>query len=236
MPLDSNHNSQPQQASFPLATTHQHTPPIQETPAPEDPNSVQMQTLTQSNKRRRKRAGPVPDSDLLQRREINRQRRQKLRDDMQAHIVEPSPVPQPLASSADILAFSATALLRDLQPLACFVDWTNHTDDGDIFYFSFQDNAYLQIRSDSPPTPSSASPLHHDTVDSYRAVTENVPRTFPQALRDPVWGEPARLEFETILNTTHSLVRMDAAIARHHIQQHGAEVLYMIPVYNMKQK
>ena len=154
---------------------------------------------------------------------------------MQAHIVEPPPVPQPLASSADILAFSATALLRDLQPLACFVDWINHTDDGDIFYFSFQDNAYLQIRSDSPPTPSFASPLHHDTVDSYRAVTENVPRTFPQALRGPVWGEPARLEFETILNTTHSLVRMDAAIARHHIQ-HGAEVLYMIPVYEEKMK
>ena len=52
VPLDSNHNSQPQQASLPLATTHQHTPPIEETPAPDNPNSVQMQTLTQSNKRR----------------------------------------------------------------------------------------------------------------------------------------------------------------------------------------
>eukprot|EP01036_Dinobryon_divergens_P039181 gene39181-51586_t len=32
-----------------------------------------------------------------------------------------------------------------------------------------------------------------------------------------------------------SMVRMDAAIARHHIQ-HGAEVLYMIPVYEEKIK
>jgi hypothetical protein len=241
--FDNNHTSQPQQPPLPLATT-QNPPPIEDASAPDNSEPAQMQTTSQSNsspvstpsqphKRRRKRAEPAPPSDLLQRREINRQRRQKLRDDMQARIVEPPPVPQPLASSADILAFSATALLRDIQPLACFVDWTNHTDDGDIFYFSFQDNAYIQICSDSPLTPSSTSPLQHDTVDSYRAVTENVPRTFPQALRDPVWGEPARLEFETILNTTQSLVRMDTAIARHHIQ-HGAEVLFMIPVYEEK--
>ena len=57
------------------------------------------------------------------------------------------------------------------------------------------------------------------------------PKTFPQAQRDPVWGEPARLEFDA----TKSLVRMDTSVARHHIQQ-GAEVLYMIPVYEEKMK
>ena len=48
-------------------------------------------------------------------------------------------------------------------------------------------------------------------------------------------GEPARLEFDTILTSTKSLIRMDTAIARQHIQQ-GAEVLYMIPVYEEKMK
>ena len=57
------------------------------------------------------------------------------------------------------------------------------------------------------------------SIEGFRAITENVPKTFPQALRDPVWGEPARLEFDTILTSTKSLVRMDTAIARHHIQQ-----------------
>ena len=185
--------------------------------------------------RQRRRQEPAPDSDLLHRRELNRQRRQKLSDDMHARILEPSPAPMPLASSTDLLAYSATALLREIQPLACFVDWTNHTDDTDVFYFSFQDNSYVQIQS-NPPNESPSVPLPtKNTVDSYRAVTENVPKTFPQALRDPVWGEPARVEFETILNTTQSMVRMDAAIARHHIQ-HGAEVLYMIPVYEEKIK
>ena len=62
-------------------------------------------------------------------------------------------------------------------------------------------------------------------VEGYRAITENVPKTFPQALRDPVWGDPARLEFETILTTTKSLVRMDTAIARQHISSTRLEPL-----------
>ena len=84
-------------------------------------NSTPLSKSSQANKRRRKRAEPAPDSDSLQRREINRQRRRKIRDDMQARIVEPPSVPQPLASSADILAFSATALLRDLHHIICIV-------------------------------------------------------------------------------------------------------------------
>jgi hypothetical protein len=90
--------------------------------------------------------------------------------------------------------------------------------------------SHIQIFSEfllehAPPMLSTSR-----SVEGYRAITENVPKTFPQALRDPVWGDPARLEFETILTSTKSLVRMDTAIARQHIQQ-GAEVLYMIPVY-----
>ena len=94
----------------------------------------------------------------------------------------------------------------------------------------FQDNSYIHIHSNPLIESPSVSLPTPDTVDSYRAVTENVPKTFPQALRNP-----ARVEFETILNSTQSMVRMDAAIARHHIQQ-GAEVLYMIPVYEEKIK
>ncbi len=99
----------------------------------------------------------------------------------------------PLASSTDLLTYSATALLREIQPLACFVDWTNHTDDTDVFYFSFQDNSYVQIHSNSPVESHSVTLPTPNTVDSYRAVIEYVPKTFPQALRDPVWGELARV-------------------------------------------
>ena len=74
-----------------------------------------------------------------------------------------------------------------------------------------------------PLTPMSSAP---PSVQGYRAITENVPKIFPQALRDPVWCDLAQLEFETILISTKSLVRMDNDIARQQIQQ-GAEVLYM---------
>ncbi len=89
------------------------------------------------------------------------------------------------------------------------MDSSNHTEDTDAFYFSFQDNAYIQIVSEALADTT--------CVEGFRAITKNVPKPFPQALRDPVWSEPARLEFETILTSTKSLVRMDTALARQHI-------------------
>ncbi len=139
----------------------------------------------------------------------------------------------PLASSAELIAYSAV-LLQDQPQSAHFVDWSNHTEDADAFYFSFQDNAYIQIVSDALPDTTTL-PTTNQYVEEFRAITENDLKTFPQALRDPVWGEPARLEIETILASTKSLVRMDTVLARQHIQQ-GAEVLYMIPVYGDKMK
>ena len=101
---------------------------------------------------------------------------------------------------------------------------------------SFQDNAYIQIRSDSPLTPSTTSPLHHDTDDIYRAVQVTSLGHSRKLSVIQSGGSLRDSKFKTILITTsQSLLRMDTAIARHHIQ-HGAEVLYMIPVYNMKRK
>jgi hypothetical protein len=151
---------------------------------------------------------------------------------MNSRVAEPILTSAPLASAAELLAYSAVLLQG--PPTAHFVDWSNHIEDADAFYFSFQDNAYIQIVSDALPA-TTPLPATFQSVEGFRAITENVPKTFPQALRDPVWGEPARLEFETILTSTKSLVRMDTALARQHIQ-HGAEVLYMIPVYEEKMK
>ena len=177
-------------------------------------------------------AAPPVDTELERLRKVNRARRQQLTEDMNSRVAEPIIVSAPLASSTELLAYSAVLLQG--PPTAHFVDWSNHTEDADAFYFSFQDNAYIQIVSDALPATTPLPATFH-SVEGFRAITENVPKTFPQALRDPVWGEPARLEFETILTSTKSLVRMDTALARQHIQQ-GAEVLYMIPVYEEKMK
>ena len=152
---------------------------------------------------------------------------------MNSRVAEPILVSAPLASSAELIAYSAV-LLQDQSQSAHFVNWSNHTEEADAFYFSFQDNAYIQKVSEAL-ADTTTLPTTNQCVEGFRAITKNVPKTFPQALRDPVWGEPARLEFETILTSTKSLVRMDTALARQHIQQ-GAEVLYMIPVYEEKMK
>jgi hypothetical protein len=127
---------------------------------------------------------------------------------MISRVAEPILVSTPLASSAELIAYSAV-LLQSPQT-AHFVDWSNHTEDAEAFYFSFQDNAYIQIVSDALPDTTTL-PTTNQCVEGFRAITENVPKTFPQALRDPVWGEPARFEFETIITSTKSLVQMDTS-------------------------
>jgi hypothetical protein len=136
---------------------------------------------------------------------------------MNSRVAEPILVSAPLASSAELIAYSAI-LLQDQPQSAHFVNWSNHTEDADASCFSFQDNAYIQIVSDAL-ADTTTLPTTNQCVEQFCAITENVPKTFPQALRDSVWGEPARLEFETILTSAKSLVRMDTALVRQHIQQ-----------------
>ena len=81
-----------------------------------------------------------------------------------------------------------------------------------------------------PITPPSTP-----TLDCFPAVRDNVPRTYAQAPRDPVWGDAARSEFNTILVETKSMVRMDPTLAKQHIHA-GAEVLHMHPVYEKNKK
>ena len=235
-------------AAEPSISTVAHIDPVSPViipdPVPSPTSTTSLAPVASTSTRRSKKSQPAPprvparaaippvDTELERLRKVNRERRQRLNTDMNSRIAEPLTVSAPLASSAELLAYSAATLQRPQS--AHFVDWSNHIDDADAFYFSFQDNAYIHIVSDLLPDATPMPTTFH-SIEGFRAITENVPKSFPQALRDPVWGEPARLEFDTILTSTKSLVRMDTALARQHIQQ-GAEVLYMIPVYEEKMK
>ena len=70
-------------------------------------------------------------------------------------------------------------------------------------------------------------------IESYRVVTEGVPRNFPEALKDPVWGEPARVE-ENLL-TDKVIVRVSADEARRMIDA-GCDVVRLFPIYEIKQR
>ena len=182
------------------------------------PASPTAPVVPTSSSPRAKKSGQVSvrfatqpvDTELERLRKVNRVRRQKLTDDMNSRVTEPLLFSASLASSSELLAYSAV-LLQSPSQSAYFVDWSTHTDDADAFYFSFQDNAYIQIISEPLPDATSI-PAVSSLIEAFRAITENVPKTFLQALRDPVFPQaPARLEFDIILTTTKSLVRMDTA-------------------------
>jgi Reverse transcriptase (RNA-dependent DNA polymerase) len=104
---------------------------------------------------------------------------------------------------------------NDVEPSSCF--------------FSFEDQAYV-VLDDFDPTLSDIY-----VEESYRAVTENVPRKFSDALKHPLWGEPSRVELNHISNETRSMIVVDSEFAKEQIRQ-GAQLLRMIPVYEQKEK
>ena len=165
--------------------------------------------------------------------------------------------PSPIASAAELLAYSACLLPLSIMPTlkddynhatkniygyAYQVDWTAHVlTDEPIYCYSFTHNAYLVFDApDAPPLPegpASDSPefIASTTHDAYRAVKVDVPRTFKLALAHPKWREPAHTELRTLTEENKAMVRIDADLAKKHIEA-GAEVLYMLPVYEEKIK
>ena len=165
--------------------------------------------------------------------------------------------PSPIVSAAELLSFSESLLPQAIVPplmtadkglaskniYGCSyqVDWTAIVlADEPVYCYSFPHNAYLVFDAlDAPPLSEhslaniSLDPTHN--IDAYRAVTVDVPKTFKQALAHPKWGEPAHTELRILTEENKAMVRIDADLAKQHIEN-GAEVLYMIPVYEEKIK
>ena len=162
--------------------------------------------------------------------------------------------PRPIASAAELLSFSESLLPRtivttipednmgsvskNIYGYSYQVDWTAFVlADEPVYCYSFTHNAYLVFDAlDAPPLSehfnlSDSAP----SLDAYRAVTVDVPKTFKQALAHPKWGEPAHTELRILTEENKAMVRIDSDLAKQHIEN-GAEVLYMIPVYEEKIK
>jgi hypothetical protein len=165
--------------------------------------------------------------------------------------------PTPVASAAELLAFSASLLPKSMVPnlaadinksasttiigYSYQVDWTAFVlADEPVYCYSFTYNAYLVFDSPdatqlSEHTLSSTEPQVSQPLDAFRAVKIDVPKTFKQALAHPKWGEPAQTELRILTDENKAMVRINADLAKQHIEA-GAEVLYMIPVYEEKIK
>lgn len=110
---------------------------------------------------------------------------------------------------------------------ADFVDWSTYSD-GAIF-FSFAEFVYYVVSKDVCMDESNCV-----LECGYKAFTKNVPKNFPAALSDPVWGDPARAEW-TNIHEAKVLVQVDRQAAMADVRK-GADVVTLFPVYEEKVK
>jgi hypothetical protein len=111
---------------------------------------------------------------------------------------------------------------------ADFADWSTYTSES--CYYSFVDSQYYVV------SPKEKSQLHTDIVceEGFKVVTENVPKNYTAALSDNKWGDPARAEWSTLLDSK-AMIEVDRSIALAEIRK-GADVVVLFPIYEEKMK
>ena len=129
------------------------------------------------------------------------------------------------------------------EAIAYFADWSNHTDDQvDMYYSVAEHKFYTFDQSMRHQLGKSTGSYYAVSVEgeepyseeAHRAVTKNVPKSFPAALQHPEWSEAATTEWTTILDAK-TLIKVDAAVAREAIKN-GADMVILFPVYEEKEK
>jgi len=119
---------------------------------------------------------------------------------------------------------------------ANFADWSEHKH-ADYFY-NYSDGKFIHVTSDITQAAADvafrAEILRGDVEEGFTAVTKGVPKTFAAALSDHIWGEPARVEWQTLLDT-HAIVKVSKEFAESQLQD-GADLVYLFPVYEIKMR
>ena len=105
-----------------------------------------------------------------------------------------------------------------------FVDWSEHNEE--TYYFNYTTNQFVIMSN-------MISECEYELEEGYKAVTVGVPRSFTAALMDPMWGVPARNEYEIITTETGSIINCNQEVARENIKN-GADCLRMIAIYEEK--
>lgn len=109
---------------------------------------------------------------------------------------------------------------------ACFADWSTHEDH--YRYYSVVENVFYTVTVEK---------VYGESVmisEGYRAVTKGVPKTYNAALVDTEWGDAARKEWETLVETK-ALLLVDTEVARQAIRN-GSDLVVLFPVYEEKEK
>ena len=113
-----------------------------------------------------------------------------------------------------------------------FADWSNPSES---IYYSYDMDRFVKIE-DYCNVDSQVFQNEMDACEEfgYRAVKEDVPRSWVEALRHPLWGDAARLEKDTLLEKSMVLVPREVAIEA--VKSGAAEIVNLFPVYEEKVK
>lgn len=121
--------------------------------------------------------------------------------------------------------FTRSAMRGTVREVANFADWITHEDE--CCYYSFTEGEFIQV--------STTNSIPCEVSEVYTAVRDDVPKTFQAALKHPLWGDAARTEWNTLIDTK-ALVHINKELVYDAIQNRGAEVVYLFPVYEVKEK
>ena len=131
--------------------------------------------------------------------------------------------------------------ITDRVPMDCesvtayYAHWSLHEDV--MMYYSPLEGVMYRVDAGIPRDKvpmSESTKLQTSDAIGYRAVTVGVPKTYAAALVDPVWGEAARKEWDTMIETK-ALLLVDSQVATESIKQ-GADLVILFPVYEEKEK
>ena len=111
-----------------------------------------------------------------------------------------------------------------------FADWTNSSES---VYYSYELDTFIRVPDEFQVTDAVVKEAELCSEYGYKAVTVDVPRTWTEALRHPLWGDAARTEKDTLLEK--SMVLIPEAIAREAVLS-GAEIVNLFPVFEEKVK
>jgi hypothetical protein len=104
-----------------------------------------------------------------------------------------------------------------------FTDWSNFCN-VESYFVDYLEECFVKI-GEMPWD------YEYKEIDGFRAVTENVPRNFSEALKSPIWGESARKELNDLLEK--AMIRIPADIALEGIAK-GCDCLILFPVFESK--
>ncbi len=118
--------------------------------------------------------------------------------------------------------------MDEIDQEACFADWTTHFHEK--VYYSYGEGILIMIGDQQTPE---CCYIVMETEEGFRAVTENVPKNFMDALKHPIWGAPARKELDTLISTK-AIVEVNSTIAKEAINNNKADLVILFPVYEKK--